>query len=100
MIKTELLLLILSIIGALIAIGIAGNAFFLKGIFADLNDVKLNIARIFERSTHSDKVIDELRGRVELLEKDILSQRERLHSLESERKSLLAFVEDFNREKK
>lgn len=100
MIKTELLLLILSIVGALIAIGIAGNAFFLKGIFADLNDVKLNIARIFERSTHNDKAMDEIRVRIEQLEKQVANNRERLHSVESERPSLLAFIEEFGKEKK
>lgn len=99
MIKTELLLLILSIIGALIAIGIAGNAFFLKGIFADLNDVKLNIARIFERSKHNDQVVDGLRVRVEEQDKTIQSLRERVHSLEGTQSQLLAFIDDFYKEK-
>lgn len=100
MIKTEVLLLILSIIGALIAIGIAGNAFFLKGIFADLNDVKLNIARIFERSKHNDEVVDQLRKRIENTEDNVSSLKERVHSLEGERATLKQFIDDFGRTNK
>ena len=98
MIKTELLLLILSLIGSLIAVGVAGNAFFLRGIFGDLNDVKLNIARIFERSTHNDRAVEDLRTRVDNIEKELLNSKERLHSLEGERGTLLNYLNDIHRE--
>lgn len=49
--------IIFSGVGA-IALGV--NAFFLKGIYSDLNAVKISIARIFERSNAKEKQIKDL----------------------------------------
>lgn len=95
--KTEIMI---AIAGSFVTIGLAINAYFLRGIFSDLNNVKINIARMFERSKHRDKKEDEFENRLDRLEKENARIRERLHSLEGERRSLAAFIDDFYKEKK
>lgn len=59
--------LMLSIIGVFIALGLTVNAFFLRGIFADLGAVKVNIAEIFENSKNKDSRIDALEAEIKEL---------------------------------
>lgn len=49
-----------AIIGFFGTIGLGINAFFLKGIYADLNHVKINLAKIFENSKSKERRIVEL----------------------------------------
>ena len=52
--------IILSLVGAFGTVALGINAFFLKGIYSDLGTVKINIARIFERSDAKEEKIKEL----------------------------------------
>lgn len=77
--KLEILLTIVGFFGTL---GLTINAFFLRGIFSDLNEVKIRLAEIMARSEarnekllflekksmHHDNAIQELNQRVNLLE--------------------------------
>jgi septal ring factor EnvC (AmiA/AmiB activator) len=47
------------------------NAFFLRGIFKDLGEVKTNIARIFERSKAKEKRISNNEDEIKDLTKRI-----------------------------
>lgn len=51
---------ILAIVGSFGTVALAINAFFLKGIYNDLNSVKINIAKIFENSKSKERRISEL----------------------------------------
>ena len=46
----EWLGIVLSIVGAFLVLGLGINAFFLRGIFQDLNDVKVQLAGMTENS--------------------------------------------------
>lgn len=62
----------ISIIGAFVTITLAINAFFLRGIFQDLNDVKVHIAEIHADSVHRKEDIKRI-------ESDITSIMDKLH---------------------
>ena len=57
---TDQYLYILGSFGTL-ALGI--NAFFLKGIYSELNGVKIKMTEIYTDSTHANKEIDILRDK-------------------------------------
>jgi hypothetical protein len=50
---------ILSIVGAFMTLMLGVNAFFLKGIFSDLNDVKIKMASIFENANGKERRLSE-----------------------------------------
>jgi len=49
------LALILNIVGFFLTLMLGVNAFFLRGIFIDLGDVKVKMASIFENSKSKEK---------------------------------------------
>lgn len=55
---------VLGIVGTFLTISLSINAFFLRGIFLDLNDVKVRIASIFENSKNKDKRLDKLEDEI------------------------------------
>ena len=46
-----------------IAVGLTINAFFLRGIYSEVNAVKVTMAEIFADTKHSKEEIDNLRER-------------------------------------
>lgn len=64
----------LIIIGSFGTIALSINAFFLKGIYSDLNDVKIQIAKIFARSEAKEKRITDL----EVNQKEMIGRLNRL----------------------
>lgn len=69
--------IVLSIVGAFGTLGLTINAFFLRGIFMDLNTVKIEIAKMVTRSEGKEERIK----RIEENEKEIF---ERLNIIERE----------------
>jgi hypothetical protein len=59
---------IVSIVGTFLTIMLGVNAFFLRGIFVDLGDVKINMAEIFENSKGKEESIKELKKDLKALE--------------------------------
>jgi len=74
-VETDILILV---VGGIATTTLGINAFFLRGIFKDLGDVKINIAKIFERSKAKEKRISDN-------EEDIKEIFKRLNSLEKEK---------------
>lgn len=72
--KTETLMLILSIIGIFITVGLSVNAFFLRGIFVDLNDLRVRFAEIATNGKNTARRIDNL----EETEKEIFHRLNKL----------------------
>lgn len=58
----------LSIVGAFLTLMLGVNAFFLRGIFLDLGDVKVNMAEIFENAKSKEESIRELKEDSKALE--------------------------------
>lgn len=52
--------IVLSIVGGFGTMALAINAYFLRGIFQDLNTVKIELARMTERSDSKEKRIEYL----------------------------------------
>ena len=70
--------IVILVVGGFVTLALGINAFFLRGIFKDLGDVKINIAKIFERSKAKEKrIVDN--------EEDIKEIFKRLNKLESEK---------------
>ena len=70
---------IISIVGAFITLGLTVNAFFLRGIFIDLNAVKIELAKMFERSSAKELRLENLErnereifDRLNLLEREVM----------------------------
>ncbi len=68
-------IVIISIVGSLCTLGLSVNAFFLRGIFLDLNAVKVKLAEISVRSESKER-------RIEELEKNVREIFHRLNKLE------------------
>ena len=51
---------IISIVGTFLVAALGVNAFFLRGIYADLNDVKINMAIIITNSKSKEKRLNDL----------------------------------------
>lgn len=67
----------LAIIGAFLTLCLAVNGYFLRGIFEDLNAVKINIAKIMAYDEYKEK-------RIESLEASLRDVYSRLNQLERE----------------
>ena len=52
--------IVLTIVGAFGTIAVAINAFFLKGIYSDMNDIKVELSAMVTHSNDKDKRIDDL----------------------------------------
>ena len=68
---------LLSIIGAFLVLALGINGFFLRGIFRDLNNLRVDLAKMYERAKAKEKRIQELEDN----EKDLF---ERINKLEKE----------------
>ena len=86
---------LLIIVGSFLTLMLGINAYFLKGIFSDLNNVKVNIARIFERSTTRDATEKELKEKVAKLEDLVDDIKFRLHTLEGTNNNVMQFIKDY-----
>ena len=58
--SSQTLMLLLSIIGIFITIGLSINAFFLRGIFVDLNDLRVRFAEIATNGKNTARRIENL----------------------------------------
>lgn len=58
----------IAIVGTFLTIMLGVNAFFLRGIFLDLGDVKIKMASIFENSNNKEKRLNNLEVSIKELE--------------------------------
>lgn len=63
--------MILTIVGSFLVLMLGINGFFLRGIFQDLNAVKLQLAVSIERSNHKERRIGELEEKAKDLEDEV-----------------------------
>lgn len=75
---------ILTIVGFFGTLALSVNAFFLRGIYIDLNDVKISQAIIIANSESKEKRLCEL-------EKEMKAQREKFHTLNTELHQLKSY---------
>ena len=71
--------IVITIVGAFVTLGLTVNAFFLRGIFLDLNAVKIELAKMFERSNAKEERLSNLERnerevfeRLNILEREVL----------------------------
>ena len=88
--------MVVAIVGALITLAMAVNAFFLRGIFQDLNDVRVQLAKISTRGEGKELRITSL----EITQKEIFSiigaNKEKLHKLEGASAQVLQLLKDLD----
>lgn len=72
----------ITIVGLFGTLALSINAFFLRGIFYDLNEVKVKLAQIMENSKAKELRIEKLEAKIELLDKEVERVRERIHTLD------------------
>jgi len=103
--KLELLIALVGTFGTL-ALGI--NAFFLRGIFQDLNSVKVSLATSIANSSSIQSDVKRLEAEHEKLrivshntnnalaklEVQMIEARERLHTLEGMESTILQYLKD------
>jgi len=53
---------LITIVGSFLTVMLGINAFFLRGIYSDINDVKINMATIIANSKNKEKRLDDLEG--------------------------------------
>lgn len=66
------------IVGVFITLGISINAFFLKGIYSELNAVKIQMATILSNAAHTE---NEMNRMEEHYEAEIQRLRDRIHTI-------------------
>lgn len=86
--------IILSIVGSFGVLALGINGFFLRGIFNDLNDVRIQIAVLISESKEGDKMINKLERKLEHHESELSRTRDRLHSLEGASVQVLQFIKE------
>jgi hypothetical protein len=85
---------VLIIVGSFLSIGMLVNAFFLKGIYSDLGELKIAVAQIMESSKDKIRRIEELERKMELISIDNSKSKERLHSLEGGQLQVLDYIKN------
>lgn len=93
-VDAETIYTILTIVGSFVTTGLAINAFFLRGIFEDLNSVKVTIATALANDKAKQKEIDELKLNQKILFEVQNNLRERVHYLEGGQKQVLEFIKE------
>ena len=79
---------VLIIVGSFLSVGMLVNAFFLKGIYSDLGELKIAVAQIMESSKDKIRRIEKLEQEIKQFE----SIRGRLHSLEGGQSQVLDYI--------
>jgi hypothetical protein len=85
---------VLVIVGSFLSVGMLLNAFFLKGIYSDLGDLKIAVAQIMESSKDKIRRIEELERKMELISIDNNKSKERIHSLEGGQVQVLDYIKN------
>lgn len=70
--------LVLSIVGSFLVLGLGVNGYFLRGIFQDMNDIKIALARMSAQEEEKERRIENLEAnqkemfaRINALEKGV-----------------------------
>ena len=66
---------LISIVGAFGVVALSINAWFLKGIYTELNDVRIQMATMISSNQYLQNVINQLLGRVSVLEETCHEQQ-------------------------
>lgn len=82
------------LVGGFGTLALSINAFFLKGIYSDLNAVKVSIAEILVRSKDKERRIAELEDNEKGMVQSLQSCRERIHSLEGAQEQILEYIKE------
>lgn len=77
---------LLTIVGTFGTIALGINAYFLKGIYSEVNDVKIKMTEIFVESKHSREEIDLLRDRYHKILNEVQKNSLRIHKIEQDKK--------------
>lgn len=86
--------LVLSVVGFFGTTALTINAFFLRGIFQDLNAVKIEIAKISVNSDAKETRIRDLEANQKELYNKINDINEKIHSVEGAQKQVLKYLEE------
>lgn len=86
--------LIISLVGAFISLCLVVNAFFLRGIFEDLNTVKVKIAELFSELTNRKEKMEDI-NKLQKKHIDLIQDlKDRMHAVEGGQKQFLAYLEE------
>lgn len=86
--------LILSIVGVFGVLALGVNGFFLRGIFQDLNAVRVQLAELSARGEAKEKRIADLERNERDLYHNVNRCRERLHTLEGGQSQLMQYLKE------
>ncbi len=89
---------ILSLIGTAVTVAMCVNAFFLRGIFQDLNSLRVELARIVANSDIRKEQMVKMDISLDDLLKEMERTRFRLHKLAGGQTSLFALFKDLEEE--
>lgn len=84
--------ILLSIIGSFLVAAIGINGFFLRGIFKDLNDVRVTLAALTANHKATLELGRDNKSRIYINEQEIIKLRERVHGLEGAQLSLAQLI--------
>ena len=85
---------ILSIVGAFGVLALGVNGFFLRGIFQDLNAVRVQLAELSTRGEAKEKRIEDLERNERDIYHIINKNRERLHTLEGGQAQMMQYLKE------
>jgi hypothetical protein len=83
----------LEILAAVLTVVMSINGWFLKGIYSDMQFVKIELAKLITShdNTKQDAAVNA---------KEIYKMRERVHTLEGAYSQMLQFINDYEQEKR
>lgn len=81
--------LLLGIIGVLILLAVAINAFFLKGIYAELYSLKISFSTVIAEQVHAKDKREQNAKDIVWIKREIQMLRDRCNTLESNQNSTI-----------
>jgi len=75
------------IIGSVLTVVMSINAFFLKGVYSDMQYIKIELAKLLTDHDNSKLLVSSH-------EKELKNLRERLHTIEGAQSQLIKFIEE------
>lgn len=88
---------VITIVGSILAVLMAINAFFIKSLVFSINSLNLKMTTITIQHDHTVIDVKDLKSRVTLQEAELNRHRERLHSLEGSTNQVLNYIQQDNK---
>jgi cell division protein FtsB len=89
----------LEIVGMVLTVVMSVNGFFLKGVYSDMQFLKIELAKLIARHDNTAEDTEENKQEIYKMRESIQAIRQRLHTLEGRDAQLMQFIEDFAKEK-